>query len=63
MEHILYSNSDKDRPRSICDGNGEVALSLCKVCGGAESCLPTHCPGRRLTGEELDKITAGELDF
>jgi len=61
--HVLYTSQDKDRPKQICDSNGEVVLSLCKICGGAEGALPTNCPGRRLTGEELDKIYAGELDF
>ena len=63
MKHDLYKTEDKDRPRSICDRNGEVVLGLCKICGGAEGSMPTNCPGRRLTGDELDAIFAGRLDF
>lgn len=62
-KHVLYETADKDRPEWICDGNGEVVLSLCRVCGGAECSLPTNCPGRCLTLKESDLICAGELDF
>lgn len=42
-EHHLYTNSDADRPREICDRNGEVVLGLCKVCGRAEAELDKPC--------------------
>jgi hypothetical protein len=38
-------------------------LTHCLVCGGGEGALPTSCPGRRLTPDELDRIYKGELDF
>ena len=63
MKHILYETKDKDKPSSICDRNGEVVLALCKVCGGAEASLPTNCPGRKLTWNEMEMITAGKLNF
>ena len=63
MKHQLYETSDKDRPMSICDSNGEVVLALCKICGGGESSLSTNCPSRKLSMEELDKISVGKLDF
>lgn len=63
MKHVLYETKDSDKPQSICDGNGEVVLGLCRICGGAESSLATNCPGRTLTPEEADSICAGELDF
>jgi len=62
-EHNLYKTGDKDVPGVITDRNGEVALTLCKVCGGAESCLPTHCPNRPLSPDELSLISHGSLDF
>lgn len=36
--HDCYTDADQDRPVSICDSNGQVALGLCKKCGrgGAE---------------------------
>lgn len=63
MEHILYKTEDIDAPDSIRDGCGEVALGLCRVCGGGECELATNCPGRPLTQEEKDLICRGELDF
>jgi hypothetical protein len=63
MKHNLYRTTDPDRPKSICDRNGEVVLALCKICGGAEACLPTNCPGRKLTQEEMNKVSNGELNF
>lgn len=63
MDHQLYETGDNDAPNSIKDRNGEVALGLCRVCGGAEGTLPTNCPSRRLTPEEEDAIYAGKLDF
>jgi ribosomal protein RSM22 (predicted rRNA methylase) len=62
-QHQLYETGDKDAPDIILDSNGEVCLSLCKVCGGAESTLPTRCPGRRLTYKEGQLISEGRLDF
>lgn len=61
--HKLYETGEEDAPDAILDSNGEVVLSLCRVCGGAEGCLPTHCPNRQLTAYELDQISQGELDF
>lgn len=61
--HILYTDEDTEVPDVICDPQGSVALSLCKICGGAEGAMPTNCPGRPLTTEELDLIQIGELDF
>jgi hypothetical protein len=63
MKHVLYETGDVDAPDSIKDGNGDVALGLCKVCGGGECELATDCPGRPITREEGDSICAGELDF
>jgi len=49
FDHQLYERDDD--------------LSHCKVCGGAEGSLPTLCPGRRLTPDELRDIYASQLDF
>jgi len=45
-EHDLYKTGDADAPRVIQDGNGAVALGLCRRCGKAEvelsePCVPT----------------------
>jgi hypothetical protein len=63
MKHGLYKDGDDNIPYGITDRNGDVVLSLCKVCGGAECALTTNCPGRKLTNKELDLICNGELDF
>lgn len=41
-EHDLYTDTDKDRPDSICDRSGQVVLDLCKRCGRGESELTDH---------------------
>jgi len=43
----------------ICDGG----LAVCRVCGGAEGSLPTHCPGRRMTREEDQDVLHARRDF
>ena len=62
-KHILYKTTDVDKPKTICDSNGEVVLAECRICGGAEAAMPTVCPGRKLTSDELDQIQNKELDF
>lgn len=49
-EHDLYNNSDKNVPAVICDGNGSVALGLCKNCGRAEAELDEPCTTNILRG-------------
>lgn len=49
MVHELYTDADKDRPDSICDRNGQVALGLCKRCGKAEVELDEPCIPEPLT--------------
>lgn len=51
--------SDDDRYCSVCEGR----LALCLVCGGAESSLPTDCPGRMMTDEEADLVADGIHDY
>lgn len=41
----------------------EDGLRHCKLCGGAEGSLPTHCPGKRMTDEMEQAVFAGKLDF
>lgn len=43
----------------ICDGG----LFHCTTCGGAEGSLTTECPGFKMTGDQLDEVYAGRLDF
>lgn len=45
-DHNLYTDADKDAPEQIKDGNGEVVLGLCKVCGRAEIELEEPCTPR-----------------
>lgn len=42
-KHDLYTNADKDRPKQICDSNGDVVLGQCKRCGKAEVELNEPC--------------------
>ena len=67
MKHNLHCESDhKDSPEgegaefcNICRG----ALSLCKVCGGAEGDLPKDCPGEKMSEAVRDRVMDGVLDF
>jgi len=43
MDHVLFTDADKDRPDVICDRNGQVVLGLCKICGKGESQLEEPC--------------------
>lgn len=49
LRHVLYDDTDNDVPRGICDRNGSVVLSVCKVCDLAESELTDEpeCAGSR----------------
>lgn len=62
-KHLLYKGFDDKAPKALLDSNGEVCLALCKVCGGAECGLPTNCPDRELSFEEIESICNKELDF
>jgi hypothetical protein len=52
LRHELWQDGDEDPPSSILDSNGQVVLSLCKVCGRAESELASECI-RDLTSSEI----------
>ena len=42
-QHLLYKTGDKDAPEVIKDNNGEVVLSLCRICGKGEADLREEC--------------------
>lgn len=50
---------DKEGGCNICDG----ALTVCKVCGGAEGSLASECPGYRVHPDVLDAVYSGQIDF
>ena len=43
MHHVFYKDSDTDAPESIRDRNGQIALSVCRVCGQGEGDLEEFC--------------------
>ncbi len=43
----------------VCAGG----LAYCVACGGAESSMPTHCPGYIIEEEVLEAVSAGEVDY
>ncbi len=43
----------------ICIGG----LAACVTCNGAESSLPTECPGYGMTAEDSDAVSAGIANF
>ena len=61
--HDCYKTGDIDAPETIKDRNGEIVLSLCRRCGGAEASLPTQCPGQPMLPHQMDEVQAGSLDF
>jgi hypothetical protein len=44
--HVLYKDGDENIPDGIKDSNGQVVLSVCKVCGKAETELDEPCEAR-----------------
>lgn len=55
--HVLYRTRDKDAPESIKDRNGDVVLSLCRVCGRGEIELAEICSAPR------EPEVSDDLDF
>ncbi len=49
LKHELYERDDD--------------LAHCKVCGGAEGSLPTHCPGTRMTPLQERGVQDGTAEF
>ena len=47
----------------LCNRDAHPDLFICTICNGAESSLPTDCPGRKMTGEEEEMVQQGRLDF
>ena len=58
-QHKYHKCRDCNKPGNCryCDGG----LLYCVVCGGAESELLKHCPGRRLNEEALSAISMGKI--
>jgi len=56
-KHVFHCCSNDEC--SICKGG----LYYCVICKGGEGSLPTECPHRELTREEIDLIYKGRLDF
>ena len=40
-----------------------VGVRYCEVCQGGQISLPTDCPGRELTDDELDAVLRGTRDY
>lgn len=58
--HIWVTHENCQEPHcSVCNGG----IAICKVCGGVEGCLPTECPGERMSNDLSDQVYAGEKDF
>ena len=58
--HDLYTNADADRPKVICDRNGEVVLCLCKRCGKAERDLAEPCVFEPVKQEPVGVVESSE---
>jgi hypothetical protein len=67
VKHELFKNGDPDRPRSICDDNGEVVLGLCRKCGAGEIELEQPCDDltaiKRLRGKRFRHFKGGLYIF
>lgn len=55
-KHVLYETTDKDRPKEICDRNGEVVLAMCKLCGKVEAELDENATTERKGPLSKDQI-------
>lgn len=43
----------------ICNGG----LASCETCGGGEGDLPTDCPGRWMTIDEMEAVYCGDMNY
>ena len=60
MKHQFVQHTNCTKTNCpICDGG----LAVCEVCNGAESSLPTECPGHPISIDMQDLISAGKCDF
>lgn len=59
MKHALFKCNAQCAGCFACDGG----LAACTVCGGAESSLPTECPGAEMSANFQDAVSAGDMDF
>lgn len=72
LQKSLNDNEiEKEKPNEL-NKNGhdfhedtyfDKGLCHCKICGGAESSLPTYCPGKRMNEICQSQVTAGYIDF
>ena len=63
-KHNLYKDGDEKLPNSILDGNGQVALAACKLCGQAEITLAEECPVKlQAKIKELEQQLAGQVAY
>ena len=56
--HVLYETTDADRPKEICDQNGEVVLAMCKLCRKAEVELED---AQQATPEPVGEVVAESI--
>lgn len=49
MSHLYFEREDE--------------LLHCKICGGAEASLPTHCPGERMTDVIEGMVQVNQMNF
>lgn len=59
--HVDYvcDRDHEDRHCMFCDGG----LSACARCGAFEGAWPDDCPGQKMTGEQIDAVYAGVLNY
>lgn len=57
--HKWYRCPDHCSGCFICNGG----LGVCDTCGGAESCLPTDCPGYTIPSDLYEAISSKRIDF
>lgn len=55
-KHILYKTGDADKPREICDRNGEVVLAMCRICGKAEAELVEITTGQPAPPAQTERV-------
>lgn len=59
-QHWLHRCADDAKKRCfLCSFN----IKTCQTCGGSATSLPTHCPNRLMTKDEIQKINNGQLDY
>jgi hypothetical protein len=63
LDHVEWKCDLGYKKCQDCNRDSHWQFFICKVCGGGEGILTTHCIGRKITGAEMDSVYKQNWDF